>query len=96
MVNGPLAPSRPLTAQQTFKSEALDLSTVDTKYCGPSEPRSRLFGLPEAPCYRPTAEEFADPLKYIEKIAPYGKKFGVIKIVPPDEWKPTFAVDTEV
>ncbi|KAJ9563386.1 hypothetical protein OSB04_008546 [Centaurea solstitialis] len=37
----------------------------------------------ECPVYRPAIEEFEDPLKYLEKIAPEASKYGVCKIVPP-------------
>jgi histone demethylase JARID1 len=55
-----------------------------------------MFGLQEAPTYRPTAEEFKDPIQYITKIGPEASKFGIAKIIPPDTWQPDFAVDTEV
>ncbi|KAJ1969572.1 hypothetical protein IWQ62_000535 [Dispira parvispora] len=55
----------------------------------------RHFGLPDAPTFYPTLEEFAHPLKYIEKIRPQAEHAGICKIVPPSKWKPTFALDTE-
>jgi hypothetical protein len=35
------------------------------------------------PVFRPTAEQFQDPMSYIASIASVGKKFGICKIVPP-------------
>ncbi|KAJ2864115.1 hypothetical protein GGH94_003149 [Coemansia aciculifera] len=57
-------------------------------------PRKRMFGLPEAPTYYPTKEEFADPLAYIQKIRPEAEASGLCKIVPPEGWNPHFALDT--
>jgi hypothetical protein len=41
--------------------------------------------LPEAPTFYPTLEEFKDPLKYLESVYPKAEKFGIFKIVPPEE-----------
>ena len=88
----------PLSARE---STPLDLSTVELRdyQPGPQEfvkQRPRHYNLPEAPTFRPTEEEFADPVKYISKIAPEGKKYGICRIIPPENWRPPFAVDTEV
>ncbi|KAK5828037.1 PLU-1-like protein-domain-containing protein [Linnemannia elongata] len=92
------AKHRPVQATH-HKAPALDLSTVATNT--PPEnasihPPTRIFGLVEAPCFYPTAEQFIEPLKYIESIRPEAEKAGICKIIPPAGWKPTFALDTEV
>jgi histone demethylase JARID1 len=43
-----------------------------------------VLDLPEAPVFRPTPAEFADPLAYIAKIQPRGSTAGIAKIVPPE------------
>ncbi|BFZ10485.1 hypothetical protein BsWGS_13524 [Bradybaena similaris] len=50
---------------------------------------------PEAPVFTPTEEEFADPLGYIAKIRPVGLETGIVKIKPPSDWQPPFAVNVE-
>jgi hypothetical protein len=43
------------------------------------------FDVPEeAPVFVPTAEEFKNPLIYIQKIRPLAEKYGVCKIKPPE------------
>lgn len=87
----------PLSAR---RSAPLDLSTVERRGQpnAPREPAKRVRpqGIPEAPTFRPTEEEFKDPVAYIQKIAPEGKKYGICRIIPPEGWQPTFAIDTEV
>lgn len=76
------------------------MSTVQRRGHGkaPAESpkRNRLFGIPDAPTYYPTDEEFRDPMEYMRKIAPEANKYGIVKIVPPDDWNPPFAINSEV
>ncbi|OQS01047.1 histone demethylase [Thraustotheca clavata] len=51
--------------------------------------------LPSCRVFYPTIEEFAEPLKYIQKIAPEGRKTGIAKIVPPAGWNPPSMIDFE-
>lgn len=87
----------PLSAR---RSAPLDLSTVERRGQpnAPREPTKRIrpHGVPEAPTFRPTEEEFKDPVAYIQKIAPEGKKYGICRVIPPEGWQPPFAIDTEV
>lgn len=95
-VNGVKA-AKPVTKTSTFKkSTPLDLSSVETRHVYTEDKDDRLFGLETAPTYRPDAAEFADPLKYIEKIVPQAKEYGICKIIPPEDWRPAFALNTEV
>jgi histone demethylase JARID1 len=87
----------PLSAR---KAQPLDLATVERRHYGavnnqPPKP-NRMFGLQEAPSYRPTTEQFKDPVRYIESIREEAQKYGIVKIIPPDSWKMPFAIDTEV
>jgi histone demethylase JARID1 len=88
----------PLSARH---AQPLDLSTVErrgqpTASKEPDHKVSRPHGLKEAPTFRPTEEEFKNPMEYIRKVAPEGRKYGILKIIPPDGWNPDFAIDTEV
>lgn len=91
------------TAAALPKAPALDFSTLRTFVPRtpnpPPRPASlgnRLFGIQNAPVYHPTVAEFADPTGYIESIAPDARRYGICKIVPPEGWRPPFALDTEV
>jgi len=82
-------------------SAALDLNTVErrgqpTQATDPGPKHTRLHDIPEAPTYRPTEEEFKDPMEYMNKIASEGRKYGIVKIVPPTSWNPDFGIDTTV
>lgn len=89
--------SKPLSAMKAAK---LDMATVERRgqpnMAREGSKPQRLFGLQEAPTFRPTMEEFRNPIDYIHKIADEGRRYGIVKIIPPDEWNPDLAIDTEV
>ncbi|KAK5119916.1 hypothetical protein LTR85_007242 [Meristemomyces frigidus] len=98
-LNGPPSGNNHAIPLSARRAEALDLSTVERRG-QPNMPQERpkhdrLFGIPEAPSFYPTEEEFRDPMEYMRKIAPEGSKYGIVKVVPPESWQPSFAINTE-
>lgn len=95
--NPAAAASLPLSAMHSMP---LDLTSVEMRgqatASRETSKRIRPHGLQEAPTYRPTEEEFKDPFKYLQQIAPEASQYGICKVIPPDSWSPDFAVDTEV
>lgn len=77
---------------------ALDLVSVKKKgdVREPFAKSTRLFNLSDVPVFSPTNEQFADPASYISQISNVGKHYGMVKIIPPDDWNPPFSLDTEV
>ncbi|KAK9728504.1 hypothetical protein K7432_000986 [Basidiobolus ranarum] len=77
------------------RAPKFDFNSIRTERPDIPPKTKRLFNLEEAPTFYPTEEEFEDPLGYIDQIKAEGEKYGICKIVPPKNWKPTFCVDTE-
>jgi [histone H3]-trimethyl-L-lysine4 demethylase len=75
-----------------------NLSSVKTPSprASPSKPKERPFGLSDCPTFRPTPEQFKDPMAYIKSISENAKSYGMCKIVPPLGWSMPFVTDTEV
>lgn len=89
----------PLFPYSARRAPPLDMRTVERKGQPSSRDpptRARVHGIPEAPTYRPTEAEFRDPMEYIRSISEKASKYGICKIIPPDNWLPDFAIDTEV
>ncbi|RQM09965.1 hypothetical protein KXD40_002518 [Peronospora effusa] len=45
--------------------------------------------------FYPTLDQFADPIKYIANIEQEAARTGICKIIPPQGWKPPFAIDLD-
>ena len=56
----------------------------------------RMFPTAQVPVFYPSRADFADPAAYIAKLQSYGDRFGMVKIVPPLEFRPPFAVLQQV
>lgn len=50
-----------------------------------------------APTLEPTSLEFSDPIAYLSSIdiVKLGEKYGILKIKPPQGWRPKFAIDMD-
>ncbi|ODV69578.1 JmjC-domain-containing protein [Hyphopichia burtonii NRRL Y-1933] len=53
--------------------------------------------LTACPIFRPSAEEFSSPIEYLSRpdIAAVGSKYGLVKVIPPDGWKPPFLLSSD-
>lgn len=47
----------------------------------------------EAPCFHPSAEEWADPMAYISWVRRQAEPYGVATIVPPQGWASPLGFD---
>lgn len=74
------------------------MQTVARKFPASKEPapHTHMNGISEAPTFCPTEEEWRNPMEYMRKISPEGRKYGIVKLIPPSSWQPEFAIDTEV
>ena len=74
----------PLTKEEKeLLSQALRNSTVHQKL------QVDMSSVPEAPVFRPTLQEFSNPLVYLNKIRAEAQRHGICKIIPPAGWCPS-------
>ena len=69
-----------LTANEKELTKAIITSLKDKKM------NINAHQVPEAIIFRPTIEEFKDPIEYVKSIEHIGIKYGICKIIPPKEW----------
>ena len=55
--------------------------------------RPKPLSCADAPLFKPTAEQWEDPLRYISLIRPLAEQCGLARIQPPESWQPPFVVD---
>ncbi|RXK37598.1 hypothetical protein M231_05140 [Tremella mesenterica] len=93
---GPSVLRNPLN-RPTIPNPPFDMKTVRTEAPRhpPARTEPRLFGLEECPTFYPSAQQFVDPMEYINSIGPEASQYGICKIVPPEGWRMPFCLETE-
>ncbi|KAG9680757.1 JmjC-domain-containing protein, partial [Aureobasidium melanogenum] len=61
----------------------LDLDMEDEEEIEPDH----YWGDGKVPVFKPTMAQFRDFKKFIDKIDKYGMKSGIVKVIPPQEWR---------
>jgi hypothetical protein len=56
---------------------------LDSIWLTPEEDPMAARGIP---VFQPTCEEFQDFEAYMESVAPWGHRSGIVKVIPPAEW----------
>ncbi|PVU94787.1 hypothetical protein BB561_002253 [Smittium simulii] len=77
---------------QKYRIDPLETSSYTSDSKGP---KTNFFNLKQAKTYFPSKAEFTDPFSFIENIRLEAEKYGIIKIVPPEDWCPNFAINTK-
>lgn len=60
------------------------LVTAGKSYLDPADDPNAQRGIP---VFKPTMEEFQNFEAYVSRIEPWGQRSGIVKIIPPQEWK---------
>lgn len=60
-----------------------------TKQNLPTFPKIPFSQIPNCATFKPTEDEFVDPLQYLRKIYPLAVHSGICKIIPPPSWSKT-------
>ena len=83
--SGTASPTASLTSRLTRASAPYSPSQLPTS--------AAVTAVPFAPTFYPTAAEFVHPYAYIRSIRSEAQLYGIVKIVPPKEWKFDCALD---
>ncbi|KAG8731860.1 hypothetical protein FRC11_001925 [Ceratobasidium sp. 423] len=62
----------------------LDDSELADVLLDPAEDPRATRGIP---VFRPTLQEFSDFERYMERVEPWGRRSGIVKVIPPKEWR---------
>ena len=85
-LTNPISPS-PVTPKKSTPERASTASL---------SPDSGLSDLEKVPTFRPSEEDFTDPVTYIDSIREKAEPFGMCCIVPPASWKMESKVNEEI
>lgn len=88
--SGSAAPGH--TTNKKFKDDTPIKMSNNTAFPRHDDPTQMV----EAPIFRPTEREFADPMEFIERITPIAARFGICKIIPPATFKPECRIADEM
>ncbi|KAF2836895.1 JmjC-domain-containing protein, partial [Patellaria atrata CBS 101060] len=87
---GPKAALTPPTSEDMEKRErsSSDLSDIEEEDddIGDVEP-DHFYDGGNIPVFKPTMQQFKSFRKFIDKIDRYGMKSGIVKVIPPKEWR---------
>ncbi|CAE7196171.1 hypothetical protein PTNB85_05711 [Pyrenophora teres f. teres] len=77
-----------------FERMSSELSEIDSDDDKDIEP-DHYFEGGKIPVFKPTMEQFHNFKRFIDKIDKYGMKSGIVKVIPPTEWRKTLPDLTE-
>ncbi|CAE6482174.1 unnamed protein product [Rhizoctonia solani] len=72
---------KPLSDEELAK---LDDEELSERMLDPAEDPRATRGIP---VFRPTLDDFSDFERYMERIEPWGRRSGIVKVIPPKEWR---------
>lgn len=75
-----------------FKNEAPIKPSNNTAFPRHDDPAQMV----EAPVFRPTEKEFADPMEFFDRISPIAARFGICRVIPPPSFKPECKISDDM
>lgn len=78
--------------QPRFKNEVPIQPSNNTAFPRHDDPAQMV----EAPVFRPTEKEFADPMEFFDRISPIAARFGLCRVIPPASFKPECKISDDM